>query len=188
MTGQGKNGIDFELAKSLKILAEKYPIEKITIKQITDQAGVIRPTFYNHFQDKYELLEWIIRTEILEPLHPLISNGMIEPAMVLLFTNLEKDKKFYTKLVKMEGPVLFSDIATKCVKETLLEAILTLAEGKTPKYEWLTPNIIAGYYAQSMCFACINWIEHDMAIPPEQMAEAYQYIITRSMDDVIREM
>ena len=57
MTGQGKSAIDTLLAESFKELALKQPIEKITIKEITDKAGVIRPTFYNHFQDKYDLLE-----------------------------------------------------------------------------------------------------------------------------------
>ena len=52
MTNQGKNGIDVILAESLKELSKTRPIEKITIKEITDKAGVIRPTFYNHFQDK----------------------------------------------------------------------------------------------------------------------------------------
>ena len=74
MTNQGRNAIDTLLAESLKELTIKQPIEKITIKEITDKAGVIRPTFYNHFQDKYELLEWIIRTELLEPVTPLIQN------------------------------------------------------------------------------------------------------------------
>ena len=77
MTNQGRNAIDTLLAESLKELTIKQPIEKITIKEITYKAGVIRPTFYNHFQDKYELLEWIIRTEILDPILPLFQGGFI---------------------------------------------------------------------------------------------------------------
>ena len=53
--------------RSLIELSAKKPIDKITIKEITDKDGVIRPTFYNHFQDTYELIEWIIKTELLEP-------------------------------------------------------------------------------------------------------------------------
>ena len=64
---QSKTNVDQMLAESFKDLTLRMPIDKITIKQITDGAGVIRPTFYNHFQDKYGLLEWIIRTEILDP-------------------------------------------------------------------------------------------------------------------------
>ena len=111
MAAQGKHEVDRLLADSLKKLAEKRSVEKITIKEITDQAGVIRPTFYNHFQDKFELIEWIIKTDLLEPIQPLLGIGMISEAMVLLFTNMEKDKAFYTRLAKMAGPVTFHDVA-----------------------------------------------------------------------------
>ena len=59
-----KRDIETKLAVSLKGLVTKMPFEKITIKQIADGAGVIRVTFYNHFQDKYDLLAWIVRREI----------------------------------------------------------------------------------------------------------------------------
>ena len=111
MTGQGKRAIDTLLAESFKELAKKHPIEKITIKEITDLAGVIRPTFYNHFQDKYELLEWIITTDLLDPIEPLIQNGMISEGLVLLFTNIEKDSEFYSRAIKLEGQNSFGEIA-----------------------------------------------------------------------------
>lgn len=135
MAIQGKTDIDQLLAKSLKEIAVRRPVEKITIKEITDKAGVIRPTFYNHFQDKFELIEWIIRTELLEPVEPLIRNDMIIEAMVLLFTNIEKDKAFYSQLVKMEGSVKFHDIAKKCVREVLLELIQNESSGRVSLIE-----------------------------------------------------
>ena len=97
MTGQGKSAIDTLLAESFKELALKQPIEKITIKEITDKAGVIRPTFYNHFQDKYELIEWIIKTELLEPIKPLLNAGMIFEAIVLMLNNITANSVFYKK-------------------------------------------------------------------------------------------
>lgn len=46
-----------QLAESFKELMLKGSFDKITIRMITEQAGVIRPTFYNYFQDKYEVME-----------------------------------------------------------------------------------------------------------------------------------
>ena len=46
------------LADSLKALLEFRPVDKITISDITDDCGVNRMTFYYHFQDIYDLLEW----------------------------------------------------------------------------------------------------------------------------------
>ena len=45
------------IGESLKVLMRNHPFEKITIKMITDEAGVIRPTFYNYFCDKYEVVD-----------------------------------------------------------------------------------------------------------------------------------
>ena len=52
------------LTNSFKTLILKYPFEKITVRMITDGAGVIRPTFYKYFQDKYEIPEYILEKNI----------------------------------------------------------------------------------------------------------------------------
>lgn len=185
---QVRGEIDRKLAKSLKKLAAGRPMEKITIKDITDEAGVIRPTFYNHFQDKYELLEWVIETELLAPIFPLLENDMTESAMVLLFTNIEKERDFYARVVRMEGPVTFHEIARRSVKKVLLELISERMSGKIPRYRWLTPDVVAAYYAQSMCFITENWVMQGMPYSPQEMAGAYRYMITRSMEEILQEL
>ena len=168
---QGKNETDALLAESFKSLALRQPVEKITIKEITDKAGVIRPTFYNHFQDKYELLEWIIRTELLEPVGPLIENQMINEALLLLFMNIEKDREFYIQAVRLEGQNSFESIARSCVKGVLLDI---MGQGsQISKFPWLTPERIAEYYAQSMCSVVIVWIESKMAVSAKEIGRAH---------------
>ncbi len=162
---QVKNETNEILAESFRELARKRPVEKITVKEITDKAGVIRPTFYNHFQDKFELVEWLVQMDLLEPIRPLIRNGMLTEAMVLLFSNIKREKEFYTRVVRLEGPVTFHDIAQKCVKEFLLKIYTEEAEGKQSKHKWLTPEVIAAYYAQSMCFAAEAWRRTSILFP-----------------------
>ena len=47
------------IAASVIRLLEKKPIDKITIREITDDCGMTRNTFYYHFQDIYDLCSWI---------------------------------------------------------------------------------------------------------------------------------
>lgn len=185
MTGQGKGNVDELLAESFKELACIQPIEKITIKEITDKAGVIRPTFYNHFQDKYELLEWIIMKEVLEPMRPLVQAGMLDEALTLVFTSLERDKEFYMKASRLEGQNSFESIVRDCISKVLLEVMKDHSMFRTPKNRWITPEHIAEYYAQSMCYIVMTWIKSNMAIPPKEMVEVYNYIIKHSMQEVL---
>ena len=186
MTGAKNNTADL-LAESFKELACRQPIEKITIKAIADQAGVIRPTFYNHFQDKYELLEWIILTDLLEPIRPLIENKMVSEALLLLFMNIEKEREFYKQTVRLEGQNSFESIARECVKEILLEIIEKNSVRKIPKFRWLTPERIAEYYAQSMCSVVIVWIKSGMTISAKELVEIYEYMMEHSIAEILFE-
>jgi len=189
MTGQGKNAMDSLLADSLKELVKKHPIEKITIKEITDKAGVIRPTFYNHFQDKYELLEWIIITEVLEPILPLLKNNMVDQAMLLLFSSIEREKSFYTKISHMEGQNSFSQIFKDGVRRILLQILAESenksVESKKNQFHCLTPELIADYYAQSIGFFVIRWIEQNMDITPEELSKVTNFMMQRSLLDYL---
>ena len=116
-----RKDINRALADSLKELAQKTAFEKITIKQITDGAGVTRITFYHHFHDKYDLLGYILRKEILEPVGILLTNDMYKEALTLIFINLKKDSAFYQRVVKIEGQNWFEEISEECIYELLME-------------------------------------------------------------------
>ena len=46
------------LEASLKRMMLKKPLDKITIRDITEDCGISRMTFYYHFKDIYDLVEW----------------------------------------------------------------------------------------------------------------------------------
>lgn len=47
------------LARSLKKLLRQRALNKITISDITNDCGINRMTFYYHFKDIYDLVEWM---------------------------------------------------------------------------------------------------------------------------------
>ena len=52
------------LAESFREIAEKKPISKITVRDITDNCGYSPATFYRHFNDKYDLITYDYSTHI----------------------------------------------------------------------------------------------------------------------------
>ncbi|MFT4143736.1 MAG: TetR/AcrR family transcriptional regulator C-terminal domain-containing protein [Mobilitalea sp.] len=53
------------LAASLKRIMEQKPLGKISVREIIEDCGVNRKTFYYHFQDIYDLLKWIFEEEAI---------------------------------------------------------------------------------------------------------------------------
>ena len=52
------NSMKYALAQSLKKLLSVRKLDKITVKDIVEDCGVNRQTFYYYFRDIYDLLEW----------------------------------------------------------------------------------------------------------------------------------
>jgi probable dihydroxyacetone kinase regulator len=178
---QQKREVKVLLADSFKELVLEKPVEKITIKEITDRAGVIRVTFYNHFQDKYELLEWICREEIVSPTKILFQNNMRREAVTFIFTAILKNKEFYSHVAHTQGQNSFSSTVRQLVSETIEEQFLANKSGKHEKYSLLTAKWIADYYAMSLTYILMSWIDRDMDIPPEDMVNIYEYVAQHSL-------
>ncbi|MCR5092152.1 MAG: TetR/AcrR family transcriptional regulator [Bacilli bacterium] len=51
-----------DLRASLLALLKEQAFEKITVKTICDHASINKMTFYAHYQDKYDLLDDLVRT------------------------------------------------------------------------------------------------------------------------------
>lgn len=49
-----------QIIDSFILLSGKKPFASITVKDITKEAQINRATFYNHFLDKYDLLEQVV--------------------------------------------------------------------------------------------------------------------------------
>lgn len=54
------------LAESFRELAKTKKINKITVKDITENCGYSVATFYRHFNDKYDLIAWAYSRDVEE--------------------------------------------------------------------------------------------------------------------------
>ncbi|XOQ42881.1 MAG: HTH tetR-type domain-containing protein [Clostridium sp.] len=81
------------LANSLKDLMKTMPFRKITVQNVTDHCGLNRQTFYYHFRDMYELLEWIYQNEIFRQADEANQDNW-ENTMLNLFRYARQNKAF----------------------------------------------------------------------------------------------
>ena len=183
-----KENVEKRLIESFKELAKKIPIEKITIQDIAEGAGVIRPTFYNHFQDKYQLLEYIFKSEVIVPVKPLIQNDMLDDAVVLIFVRMLEDKEFYGRVYRLQGQNSFESIVKDSLYEILLDFIREYSDNKVSRYKLLSHETLARYYSEFLGFIFIVWIRDGMIVSPQEMRDLFNYIKDHSLYEIIREM
>ncbi len=82
-----------ELIKSFYKLLTIKPFEKITVKDIVEDCGVNRKTFYYYFADIYDLVEYVFRLEIDKFRKEIPQNASFEDRVIGIFEFVEKNKK-----------------------------------------------------------------------------------------------
>ena len=166
MTGQGKSAIDTLLAESFKELAKKHPIEKITIKEITDLAGVIRPTFYNHFQDKYELLSYIYLHELFADITKGVNYDNWYERLEGFLVNMLKDKRFYSNTLKSNEKIfehyLFRSMHKLFIRFFYHAVAITRKRSDKAKF-------FADFYSHGYCGIIIDWATGGMRETPHDV-------------------
>lgn len=84
-------------------LTAKKDFKDITIKDITDTATINHATFYNHFYDKYDLLEKVIRESFMRDIIQEVSNHKV--------INVDTIKSIFSSITKFQ-----LSIKSKCYR------------------------------------------------------------------------
>ena len=81
-----------QLCDSLKALMGQKPLEKITIREVTEGCGLQRQAFYYHFQDIYDLVRWMFQQEAVSLLQQHEGALLWQEGLLQLFHYLQENK------------------------------------------------------------------------------------------------
>ena len=85
----------YQLADALKQCMSKTPVEKITVKEIVEECGTTRQTFYRNFKDKYDLINWYFDKILLESFEHMGEGRTVYEGLVNKFYYIEDERLFF---------------------------------------------------------------------------------------------
>ena len=149
------------MAQALKELAKTRSIEKISIKDICNACGLNRKSFYYHFQDKYELINWIYYTEFAKDnFEKNIKDewGLMEKVCQYFYDN----RDFYVKAFRIKGQNSFIDYFFS----VLFSGISGLLEDAFPQEPSVAPY--AEFYTDAFVCSLKKWLSKKDCVSPHE--------------------
>ena len=164
------------LAISLKKLLSKKELSKITIKDITDGVGIKRQTFYYHFGDVYDLIEWIYKNEIIEPIiKGKDTYATWQQGFLLIFKYVLKNKNFIRNTYNSISTEYVEMFIYKNTYELLKNVVEEEAQGINVKEN--DKEFVAKFYQYAFVGVIKEWIQSGMEEKPEDIIEKLNKII-----------
>ena len=107
----------WKLAEALKKLMKEKSLHKITIQDIVEESGLTRQSFYYHFHDICEIIEWICKNTLLEKCD--VEEKTPDCWIYTLFENAHADRNFYRKVIQEFGRELLEKAVITDVEERM---------------------------------------------------------------------
>ena len=114
--------IKYKLADAMKQCMKDTPVEKITVREISEACGVTRQTFYRNFQDKYDLINWYFDKILLESFEHMGEGKTVYESLVNKFNYIQKEKLFFK--------AAFRNDKQNCLRDHDFELILEIKKKK----------------------------------------------------------
>ena len=93
-TGKGVK-TKYRLAQSMKECMKTMSVDNITVKQITENCGVTRQTFYRNFMDKFDLINWYFDKLLAKSFEHMGMGKTVYDALVKKFTYIQEEHIFF---------------------------------------------------------------------------------------------
>lgn len=166
------------IAKSIKELMKKKNLQKISVADIVQNCGINRQTFYYHFKDKYDLVNWIFYSEVVASVTQEKKYGDWSEAMLDVLNVMKEEQDFYTGALNLTGQNAFQDYFFEVTRALVKEIIDTLAEGGG--MEEKDRNFIAEFYTYGLVGTVVEWARGGMKEPPRELVGRLKYFIDDS--------
>ena len=167
------------LEQSLKNLLLKKPLTKITVGDITDDCGINRMTFYYHFKDIYDLVEWSCLEDAKMALEEKKTYDTWQQGLLQIFKAVQENKPFILNVYRCVHREQVEKYLQPLVDQLLLNVINEEAAGITVRDE--DKQFIAQVYSYMFIGLMLDWIKNDMREDPQQIVEKLSKLIKGSV-------
>lgn len=167
------------IAESIKALMKKKSLEKITVSDIVRNCGLNRQTFYYHFKDKYDLVSWIYRNEIVATMSSITDGTDWDIAMTKVLNIMKQEQAFYAGSLSMDQRNIFFRFLFDAVRDMLLKIINQQLQGGTAMGTE-DRTFIAEFYAYGLVGIVSQWVKKGMRQPPEEIVHRLARLIDSS--------
>ena len=157
----------YRLAQSMKECMKTTPVDNITVKQITENCGLTRQTFYRNFLDKFDLINWYFDKLLTKSFEHMGMGKTVYDALVKKFTYIQEEHIFFAAAFRYDSQNSLRQHDFKLI--LAFYENLILEKTKTPPDE--TVHYLLEMYCQSSIYMTVKWVLGEMECTPQELAD-----------------
>ena len=172
------------LEQSLKNLLLKKPLTKITISDIAEDCGINRMTFYYHFKDIYDLVEWSCLEDAKKALEGKKTHDTWQEGFLQIFQAVQDNKPFIMNVYRCVDRAQVERYLKPFVDNLLMNVIEEESADIAVRDE--DKNFIAQIYTYIFVGLMLDWIADDMREEPKVIVDNLAILMQDSFSNALQ--
>ena len=167
------------LAAALKELMKTKPFSKISVSNICEACDMNRKSFYYHFKDKYDLVNWIYYTECVTALKEKDYRtgwDLLEDLCAYFYEN----RSFYRKTLYVDGQNSFSEY----FRDIIVAIISSDMDKLFDRDDAFQFHV--NFYTDAFLCAIKRWLLDRDCIPAEEFTLLLKNFLLRTSDSILQ--
>ena len=171
------------LAASLKKMLERTTLDKITVVDLAEDCGVNRQTFYYHFQDIYDLTEWIFLDETTRALGDKTTSADWQEGFLRIFRWVQDNRNLVRNAYRSVSREALERHLYDVTHGLLLGVVKEQAAGR--RVEEKTLARIANFFQYAFVGLLLEWIAGGMREDPEELVDFVHVLIQGDIEKAL---
>ena len=163
------------IAASFKELCRRRSFDKISITDITDACGLKRQTFYYHFQDIYDLIDWTFVSEADQVIGGKKTYETWQQGFLQVFQAALENKGLILNVYHSISRDVVERYLYDITYDLLIGVVEEQAKGLPVREE--DKRFIADFYKFAFVGMVLDWIRRGMKDDPQQMIDRLSILI-----------
>lgn len=174
------------LGESLKQLLGQKPLNKVTVNDITENCGVSRMTFYYHFQDIFELVEWTCEEEARKALQGKKTYDTWQEGTLQIFLTVQKNKPFIMNVYHSVSREQIENYLYKVTYDLLIGVVEEQSKGFSIHQS--DKEFIAHVYKYAFVGLMLDWIRGNMKDDPVALVDRLSLVVQGNIASACKRM
>lgn len=163
------------VAASLKNLLLQKPLTKITINDIAEDCGISRMTFYYHFKDIYDLVEWVCVEDAARALEGKKTYDTWQEGFLNIFHAVQANKPFIMNVYRCVSRERIERYLSPLIRSLILGVVEEKSADMTVSEH--DKRFIASFYEYAFVGIMLEWINGNMKENPAVIVERVSRLI-----------
>lgn len=163
------------MAASLKNLLLQKPLTKITINDIAEDCGISRMTFYYHFKDIYDLVEWVCVEDAARALEGKKTYDTWQEGFLNIFHAVQANKPFIMNVYRCVSRERIERYLSPLIRSLILGVVEEKSADMTVSEH--DKRFIASFYEYAFVGIMLEWINGNMKEDPAAIVERVSRLI-----------